>query len=92
MTDLKLIPKPEGYEFRDKLSEKANDAALWQPTDALFDASAAMKDRPIHSAIVVWSENLPDGARKIHFRHSGPEGTATTLIVHALGRLMGWAP
>lgn len=87
---MKLVPKPEGFELRDKRSDKAADASKWSAADALFDASSEMAKQDTDCAIVCWREQYKDGTSKIDYRCSGAEGTGIKLLISALGRLMGW--
>jgi len=53
---LRVLPKPEGYDLRVKRAEK-KDSSHWLPDDALYSASAHMKDHPPAGAcIVAWFE------------------------------------
>lgn len=88
---MKLIPKPEGFELRDKRSDKTADASKWNTADALFDASNEMSKQDTDGVIVCWREQYKDGTSKIHYRCAGAEGTGIKLLISVLGRLMGWS-
>ena len=84
------MPKPDGFELRDKRSEKEKDAKRWLPADALFDASVEMQKQEVCAAIVCWREVLPDGSMRTHFRFAGDSGQGEALLLNAIGRFMGW--
>lgn len=89
MTELKLIPKPEGYELRDKRSDKANDGALWTPRDALFDASQRMGEKT-ESMLCIWCEKNADGSLRYKQAYAGTAGARLDLLVTLLGISQGW--
>ena len=70
MSELRIIPKPEGFELRDRRSEKANDATAWLPEDALYDAQEAMrgKMKPASAMLVAWFYLDDEGKEKLTFR------------------------
>jgi hypothetical protein len=74
---LKLIPKPEGFELRDKRSDKAADASLWEVGDALFNANETIAKMKADSVLICW-------------RETHPPGQITHLLMGTLGKLMGW--
>jgi hypothetical protein len=90
--NLKLIPKPEGFELRDRRSSKQGDASVWRPTDALYDAQQAMVNapEPVTAVVVVWREQGEDGRWRPRSRISGEQGSAPQLMLAALGDIMGW--
>lgn len=53
---LRVVPKPVGFELRDKRSEKANDASRWTPADAIYDASQRIAGREVTQLVVYWWE------------------------------------
>lgn len=67
---LQLVPKPAGFELRDKRSEKTNDASKWLPADALFSAHQAMQGdmRPAKALIVAWFFLDAEGEQRMTFR------------------------
>lgn len=67
---LRAIPKPEGFELRDKRSEKTNDAAAWLPEDALYDAQQAMMGemKPSTAMVVAWFYRDAEGKQRLTFR------------------------
>ncbi len=66
---LRALPKPDGFELREKRAEKADDGRKWLPEDALFDASRAMQDAPPTQAmIVVWYSRNEDGKVVLKYR------------------------
>lgn len=87
---MKLVAKPEGFELRNKRSDKERDAALWNPQDALYDASQEIAKQEVDACIVIWRERHADDSMEVHYRIAGPEGSALILIMKALGRLMNW--
>lgn len=87
---MKLVPKPEGFELRDKRSEKKSDAALWVPQDAMFDASKEQAAQDVEALFICWREKMPDGNTRTHFRFAGDRGKGESLMLTAIGRFMGW--
>jgi hypothetical protein len=52
---LRALPKPDGFELREKRADKACDGRKWLPEDALYDASRQMHDDPpVGAMIVAW--------------------------------------
>lgn len=87
---MKLVPKPEGFELRDKRSTKEGDGSLWNVQDALHDASQEMAKYGVMDVLICWREIHSDDTATTHYRHAGPTGTAPSLIMQVLGRMMGW--
>jgi hypothetical protein len=56
---VRLVPKPEGYEWRDKRSNKSNCPADWTPADALYDASQRIEGKQVTDLVVYWWEHDP---------------------------------
>ncbi len=90
MTDLKLVPKPEGFELRDRRSSKTNAGSDWTPRDALYSASQDMTDAA-DAVTVIWREKLSDGRYVHHRSNAGPNGSTMDLTITALGTEMGWS-
>ncbi len=67
---MRIVPKPEGFELRDRRSEKTNDATAWLPEDALYDAQQAMdgKMKPTTAMIVAWFYRDDEGIERLTFR------------------------
>ena len=84
-----IVPKPDGYELRDKRSDKTKSASDWSPRDALYAASERMGENA-ESVTVIWREKTPDGAFAYHRSNAGPRGSTLDLTVTALGVEMGW--
>lgn len=89
MTDLRLVPKPEGFELRDKRSDKTNAADLWTPSDAVYAASLEIKGN-VDAVTVIWRELNNKGKYQYCRKTSGPKGSTVDLMVSALGIEMGW--
>lgn len=87
---MKLIQKPAGFDFTDKRSSRAADSELWRPADAMYDANEAIAKQDCQSLLVCWSERLPDGTTRTHYRYSGGAGQGTVLIMRVLGQIMKW--
>ena len=80
-----VIEKPEGYDLRDKRSEKTDDPRLWTGQDALYDASLYLNSHPGEQVLVIWWEKLPQEKRRFSFRNSCTStAEANNLILHAL--------
>ena len=67
---VRIVPKPEGFELRDRRSDKTNDATAWLPEDALYDAQQAMdgKMKPTTAMIVAWFYRDDEGIERLTFR------------------------
>jgi hypothetical protein len=90
---MKLISKPEGFDLRDKRSDKSNKGADWTVQDALFDASKTIAEAKAHcsGALVLWREVDAQGNGSTHYRYAGDfEMNAPALIVSGMGSVMGW--
>lgn len=69
MSYLRAVPKPEGFELREKRAAAADDGSKWLPADALYDASEAMKESPPSTAcIIAWYTRLPNGKLALKYR------------------------
>lgn len=79
MPDLRILPRPEGFELRDKRSSKHCNAADWTPQDALYDASQVMGD-DAQAALILWR----DKAGVMKFRAAGPQDSSVALCVSFL--------
>ena len=96
MTELKLVPKPEGFELRDKRSSKSNNVDDWLPTDALYDAQYEMTHiedpkMKVVSTAVIWFVETEEGALILRTRFaSNSPHLLLRLVVAALGKIMGW--
>ena len=88
--DLKLVPKPEGFELRDKRSDKSGRGCDWLPADAVYDASHMMSLGDCTAVVIVWMEKRPDGSQRVYRRYAGPPGDKLLLLIEALGKEMGW--
>jgi hypothetical protein len=86
---LKQLPKPEGFELREKRAEKSDDGSKWLPEDALYDASTAMQESPPAGAMIVVWYSLAEGdkyALKYRIWQDGPR-RAVGLAADLLGDL-----
>lgn len=88
---MKLIDKPEGFELRDRRSDKSNLGSEWTVQDALYDASQEMAKQDTTDAIVVWRERVAEGKYLTHFRFAGQSDcNGPALLLGGLGKIMGW--
>lgn len=88
---LKLIPKPEGFDLRDKRSDKSGRGADWTPNDALYSTQQLIKDKEIVGLSVCWFEKKPDGTITPVYRYAGESNLKLRLLVSAMGSEMGWS-
>lgn len=88
---LKLVQKPEGFELRDKRSDKSGQGADWLPVDALYSVQQRLADKNCSALMVVWREVNPDGTTSTCTRYAGDRTTKLDLLITALGKTMGWA-
>lgn len=87
---LRLLPKPEGFDLRDKRSDKSNCAMDWTPADALYDAQKFMDGQKVAAVAVFWFSRSQDNALIPHMRFAGPTDLRLKLLITELGREMGW--
>lgn len=87
---LRLVPKPDGYELRDKRSTKEDDPSVWTPADALYDASERIRGKDVSQLVVYWWERKPDG-REVMMWANATTGIAEHgwLLQKALHSLLG---
>lgn len=92
--DLKLVPKPEGFELRDKRSDKSCRADQWTIQDALYDVSreVAKPDSNCDAVLIIFRKRSSEGAPITCFRYSGKEGQAASLLLNGMAKLMDWRP
>lgn len=58
--ELKVIPKPVGFDVSEKRADKAADASKWLPADALYSAfEELIKAKGVKALIVAWYEVDP---------------------------------
>lgn len=67
---LRLVPKPEGFELRDKRSEKDKNPARWTPADAIYDASQRMQLYEATQLVVYWWEKREDGRERLNWANA----------------------
>jgi len=53
---LRLVEKPQGYELRDRRSNKTEDPSQWTPADAVYDASERIRGKEVTQLVVYWWE------------------------------------
>jgi hypothetical protein len=90
MTDLKLVPQPEGYELRDKRSDKTNKASDWEVQDALYDASQQCMRVDVKALLVLYFEVDAEGNKYVRRHYAGPADQGLELMIAGLGSEMGW--
>lgn len=87
---MKLVDKPEGFDFRDKRSDKSRNGSDWEPRDAIYAASETFKNKEIDAVIVIYRERLSEGGTKINHIFAGPQDSGAQLILSGMGRFMNW--
>lgn len=71
MTDLRVIPKPEGFDLRLARAVKEDSGKCWTPADILYDSQQLMeKHPPAQAAVVAWYTRLPNGSLQIKYQVS----------------------
>lgn len=86
---MKLVPKPDGFDLREKRADKHADGSKWLPEDALFDASESLKKTPpVVAFLVAWYTRAPSGnlllKYRVHYEHDR-QGTALAAdVLHDL--------
>lgn len=63
------IPKPDGFDLRNRRAEKAADGSQWTAGDALYDARHRQKSSPneVKELVVYWVEKKSDGTRILRY-------------------------
>jgi hypothetical protein len=74
------VPKPEGYDFRDKLSDKDMDPEKWLPKDALFDAYLETGDDDTECMVCIWRSKK----HGIQYRQAGNLDSCVATVVRWL--------
>lgn len=94
MTELRLVPKPEGFELRDKRSDKTGMGKDWQPQDALYDVSQeiAKPDADCDAVLVIYRKRFENGSVLTCTRFSGPQDSVGALLLNGMAKVMGWRP
>lgn len=87
---MKLIPRPEGFELRDKRSDKTGAGKDWEAADALYSAHQQMAERGCSSVVLIWTEPDPKGGANTVVRFAGETGAKVRLLIQAIGMEMGW--
>lgn len=87
---MKLIPKPEGFELRDKRADKSGDGADWQVGDAVYDAQQEINKVDCNAVLVIWQKVEADGTTSTNYRYAGKPGAGERLFINGLGKFMGW--
>ena len=75
------VEKPGGFDLRDRRSSRAGDARLWDPRDALYDASLVMPE-DAKCAAVVWV----DAKETVHARYAGEKSNVIAALTTVLVR------
>lgn len=91
--DLRVVPKPEGFELREARSRKLQDGAKWEAMDVLHAASKQIADAggKVTSCVVVWSEECKEeNSRDVMYRSCGPADERKAILMNLFGRMMGW--
>lgn len=91
---LRLVPQPEGFELRDKRSNKSGMGCDWTVQDALFDASQeiAKPDVDCDAVLVIYRKRLPNGSTLTCTRFSGKTDAIGNLLLNGMAKMMGWRP
>lgn len=84
---MKIVPKPEGFDLRDRRSSKSNDAKQWLGHDALFAASEVMP-KDTKTCAVVWQEETPKGVNTV-YRLAGESNAVIAALTQALHDRLG---
>lgn len=57
---MKTVPKPQGFDLRDKRAMKSSDPTDWTPADAVYSASQRIQGKEVTDLVVYWWERDPD--------------------------------
>lgn len=93
MVELKLVPKPEGFDLRDRRSDKKCDASLWTPHDALYDAQQNLvkSGEECDALVVFFRVRLSSGRWVVKRRVSGNGDAVRITALRGIGDLMQWS-
>lgn len=91
---LRLVSKPEGFELRDKRSDKSRSCSDWKVQDALYDASQEISKADVEcdAVVVIFRKRLPNSNTLTCTRVAGPQDAAAELLLHGMAKIMGWRP
>lgn len=79
------IPKPEGYDLRNKRSERSQNAKDWLPEDALYKASIDMKiAQPADAMMIAWFYYNEDGVLTIHHKEWGSDARMALALIELM--------
>lgn len=94
MSDLKLVPKPEGFELRDKRSDKSGMGCDWAPQDALYAVSQEMLKPDVNcdAVLIIYRQKFPNGSKLTCTKFSGESDAAADLLLNGMAKMMGWRP
>lgn len=87
---MKLIPKPEGFDLRDRRSAKSCSGSDWQPADALYSAQQRILSAKADTVMIIWREIDEQGEPCTCFSFSGQPVDGPALFLNAIGKFMGW--
>lgn len=89
--ELKLVPKPEGYELRDRRSDKSTKACDWSVQDALYSVSQEVSTTEPVAILIQWYVKSQDGALIYRSRYAGDASQSRlNLLLEGLGNTMRW--
>lgn len=94
MADLKLVPKPEGFELRDRRSDKSGLGRDWEPQDALYDVymEISKPDVDCDAVLVIYRKRMESGDTLTCTRFSGQRSDVAELLLNGMAKIMGWRP
>jgi hypothetical protein len=74
------------FQKREAKADKAGNAGMWTPHDAVLEVSRMIAAREIDpdALVIVWREKIGPGATTTNFRIAGPD-LHTTLGLLSLG-------
>lgn len=75
-----LVPKPEGFDIRDKRAEKSGKADEWTPQDAVYEASQRIENAT--QLVCLWWEKQPDGREILMYSQSTKSRAEHAYLLH----------
>jgi hypothetical protein len=79
---LKVLPKPEGFDLREKRAEKSESARDWLPEDALYDAATHIAEKGVAGALVIcWYELSESGLPIAKYRCYNEDPRSSTALM-----------
>lgn len=67
---MELVPKPEGFEFREARADKSGQSRDWKPVDAMYEAYQRVSKEDVTQLVCYWWEKDKEGNEILNFSQS----------------------